>query len=146
MNRLNAGSLGPNTSMLTNRQKVKDEYFGNVESYFDETEKKFCFEKTIHINYFKSITLTILSNDNSTIKKQFDLFTQIKSNFDAILNSGDELYTFGSKNILQDYEIDRIEINDFDSKWELSLLKQNGFEYCIIEFEELDAFHISFQA
>ena len=132
--------------MLTNRQKIKDKYFGTFESYFDETEKKFCFEKTIQINYFKSITLTIFCNDNSNRKKQFDLFTQIKSNFDAILNSADELYTFGSKSILQDYQIDRIEINDFDSRWELSLLKRNGFEYCIIEFEELDAFHISFQA
>ena len=133
---------------------IKNVYFGELEINYDRIDQIFYLERDVILdNLSDSIHLMIASEDKKVTKEQIDLFELIKLNFSTLVKNAYEFiclqFDEQKESLKKKYKIESVVILDGKSSttsWELNLANQeDGFTYCIIEFEDLNPIHLSIE-
>jgi hypothetical protein len=133
--------------MKSPSRTLLDVYFGELK--ITKNDDGYYLEKSIKLGPYSDVTLCLENKEQKTSKKQFELFTLIQQNISHILTCSRDMYfAIYQTDIYVEFDMDMVVLNDSEAnfKWELWLVKKKRFENCIIEFDNLTPYHISFSA
>lgn len=131
------------------KDKIVDEYFSDLTVTRSKNQELFYLEKNIVFGVYKNVTLCLENTSKHSSKNQFEVYNLIQSNIQKVITSAEFSYQKSyNADLLNEFDIDMVCLNDAEdnSDWQLWLLKKGSFEYCIIDFTDLDPKHISFSA
>ena len=138
------------------KNKVSDEYFGDLDVYLHKESGCFFLDKTVRLNEInKDIILIIESHEKKSSVGQQRLFKLIESNFPIIQKNILQYLTVGRGYILTnqfaDYQTESITISkettDDKGFWELDMIYlKDGISHLLVEMRNLDPVDFSVEA
>ena len=138
-------------------QPIKDSYFGEMGSVYDEFESCYYLDKDIELESIQTpVILYIVSNNQKSNNNQQKAFEVIKKEFPKIwiniksfLAKSEQIIT--EEQLIKEYRLESltipIDIEKNNMEWEIDLLSlKNGFSRIIIEMKGDEPFHFSVEA
>lgn len=124
---------------------ITDDYFGKLKLTRARDENLFILEKKVQLGLHKDVQLYLENDRPLPHNKHIALYKLISDNVSNIIFKAEEFYLKElSTSLLAEFKIDFLILHKDDFEWELWLIKKRGFESCIIEFQMLNPFHMSF--
>jgi hypothetical protein len=132
-----------------NRKFLNNTFLGQLEINFDKLSNLYYLEKEIEINVYKQVTLSFENENCEVSQMQVELFKLVENNSEIIFNNVLDYYKQRYNNdLFLLYTLEYLTIRNCleNQFWELSYLRNGGFEYCHIELIKLEPCDISFSA